>query len=367
MSLKKFEANFKVDSKSQEFVIGDGALDQLPPFVSQKKYSRVIFFIDSTVGRFHGKKINGVFKKINLPKNKILISVEGEKSDFALFKILRQCVVNNLDRRGCLVGIGGGKIGDLVGLAAALYMRGVDFVQVGTTCMSQVDGILGKTAADYFGRKNIIGSFSSPVLTVCDTDFLKSISLGMIQVGLIEVAKHAFIRPRQFLNKLEQIIDGCAGNGRECFRNLPFKDLVSNSLKIKSNFVVNDFWDIKKQHMMLSYGHTLANAFEELSNYKIRHGEAVALGMLLAAEYSKQLGYLKRGEYERHNALVRKIINIKFPETIAFKEIFEVLKRDKSSYKKTPKMVILKAFGQGALVDIDPTILKKCFKKLSAK
>ena len=235
MSYKKIEVSFKLPSKKQKIIVGNGALNELPKYLVEKKYSKIILFIDKNVENIHFEYINNFLKKCSAEFKVVSIEITKDKSNISLNKILAQCMENDLDRKSCFVGIGGGRIGDLVGMAAAIYMRGVDFVQVGTTFMSQMDGVIGKVAIDYSGRKNILGSFSSPALTVCDTHFLKENPNYFMHAGLIEVAKHAFIKPENFLNKFEKVIKNLKNNN---FIYSPsVEGLILSSMKIKAYFV----------------------------------------------------------------------------------------------------------------------------------
>ncbi len=362
MSYKKIEANFKLPNKNQKVITGNGALDELPKFLVRKKYSKTIFFIDKNVEIIHSEYINNFLKKCSVEFKIAPIVITKDKSNISLNQILDQCIANDLDRKCCLVGIGGGRVGDLIGLAAAIYMRGVDFIQVGTTFMSQMDGVIGKVAIDYSGRKNIIGNFSSPALTVCDSHFLKENPNYFMRGGLIEVAKHAFIKPKKFLNKFEKIIRNL--KNRDFIYSSVIEDLVLNSMKIKAYFVKNDFLDTKGRHIFLSYGHTIANAIEELSCYKIRHGEAVAIGMLVAAEYSKKIHLMNKQDYARHNKIIKSIIDLKIPNEISFEKIYQILARDKNSHKKIPRMLVLKTFGTGKIININKNILRECIESL---
>lgn len=362
MFYKKIEANFKLPNKNQRIIVGNGALNELPKFLIRKNYSKIIFFIDKNVQGLHFKYVNNFLRQCAVKYKIVPIIITKDKSIRSLNQILDQCIVNDLDRKSCLVGIGGGRVGDLVGLAAAIYMRGVNFIQVGTTFMSQMDGVIGKVAIDYFGRKNIIGSFSSPALTICDAHFLKENPTYFMRAGLIEVAKHAFIKPGNFLNKFEKIIKNL--KNQNFIYSSVVEDLALNSMKIKANFVKNDFFDTGGKHIFLSYGHTIANAIEELSYYKIRHGEAVAIGMLIAAEYSKKINLINKRDYAKHNEIIKSIMDPKIPNEISFEKIYQILARDKNSHKKIPRMLILKTFGEGKIININQNILKDCIKSL---
>lgn len=356
MSLKKINIKIDEGKKNQKFIIGRGALNELVSFLNSKNYSKIIFFVDENAGVIHKEKLDKIYSEIKTAKTNVVFRAEKEKTSSALINVLSRCVENDLDRRSCLVGIGGGKVGDIVGLAASLFMRGIDFVQVGTTLMSQVDGIIGKTAVDFQGRKNIIGSFSSPVLSICDPYFLKSNSKELIRMGLVEVIKHAFIKGGKYLKDVND-----ATKDKDFLSNLSFDQIVFGSIYIKSKMVSDDLYDTKGEHAKLSYGHTIANAIEEISKYGVRHGSAVAVGMAISIEYSKLCGVITDKEYKTHKEILGRLGEFALPKSINAKSVFDVLTRDKNAINGTPRMLILKGFGKLEFVDIDINVLIKSF------
>jgi len=209
--------------------------------------------------------------------------------------ILLTVIIINAIRGSGIVAIGGGIVGDTAGFFASVYMRGVDFIFIPTTLMAQADTIINKVAISYKLLKNIIGSFYSPVLTVCDVDFLQTLPKKEISLGLSEVVKHSIIDSSSFFQYLKINLRPKLFH----WKKYPWKEIVYKSLLIKSKLVVKDPFDKKGYHKGLSYGHTFANIFEGLSKFKFRHGEAVALGMHVSALISFKLGILSAKEFEQ--------------------------------------------------------------------
>jgi len=358
MSLKKYK--FKLNNhRTQSVIVGDGSLDYLISIIRSSCYSKVLFLIDKKVYSSHYKKLVQLYHRIKISKNLIIFPISRAKSINSLLAILRHYEKSKLDRKSCIVAIGGGRISDIAGLAAAIYFRGIDFIQVGTTFMTQADAIIGKVAIDLCSRKNLIGNFSSPVLTICDTKFLQTNSDLDIKNGLIEVIKHGLISSKTELNKVE----GSIYHNKENLKNLPFDYLIYKSLKIKSHFVARDFYDNKNIHNHLSYGHTIANALEELTKYGLKHGQAVSIGMRICAEYAKRVGLIKKSFFERHNRLIESIFKFYIPKKASIPDIIRHLEKDKMSVGGKIRMVLLKDIGNVTLKNISPKILATCLKK----
>ncbi len=358
MSLKKYK--IKLDDRcSQEFIIGDGSSARLISFLRSFNYSKILFLIDKNVYALHNKKVMQLYQKVMGPKKLIIFPVLQEKAIKSFLRILRYYEKSSLDRNSCVVIVGGGRISDMGGLAASLYFRGIDFVQVGTTFITQADAIIGKVAINFCSRKNLIGNFNTPVLTICDTEFLQTNSDLNIKSGLIEVIKHHLISSKTNFNEIEKLIY----NSRTDLKNIPFPDLIYKSLKIKGYQVVRDFYDNKNIHNHLSYGHTIANVLEELTGYKLKHGQAVSIGMRVCAEYAKQIGLMKKDFFEEHNRLLESIFKLYIPKKALISDIIQHLKKDKMSTGGNIRMVLLKDAGGIVQRNIVPEILTTCFKK----
>jgi len=358
MSLKKYK--FEINNHcAQKFIIGDGSLTHLISFIRSSCYSRILFLIDKNVYSLHYKKLMQLYQKVKIPKNLVIFPILRAKSIKSLLGILRYYEKFNLDRNSCVIIVGGGRISDIAGLAASLYFRGIDFIQVGTTFMTQADAIIGKVAIDFCSRKNLIGNFNSPVLTICDTKFLQTNSDLNIRNGLIEVIKHGLISSKTNFNIIERFIY----SSKTDLKNLPFAHLIYKSLKIKSYRVIRDFYDNKNIHNHLSYGHTIANALEELVGYRLRHGQAVSIGMRICAEYAKRIGLMKKNFFEKHNRLIESIFKLYIPKKVLISDIIKHLKKDKMSAGSKIRMVLLKDVGSVTQKNIAPKILATCLKK----
>ncbi len=246
----------------------------LPKLIAS--YPKVLLFTDSTVYGLYEKKIKRYLGDISVH---VMPAGEEQKTPDTLFSLLRIMAAEGLHRNGCLVALGGGVVGDIGGLAAALYMRGIDCIQVPTTLLAQVDSSVGgKTAVDLGGVKNLVGAFHQPRAVLVDGSFLKTLPRREIRCGLGEIIKHGALNAELF----ELLI----ANENRLFDLEFLKEIVPVNIAHKAAVVIADE---KEQSLRksLNLGHTTAHAFE-LCDEKLSHGEYVLIGTLLEAEIVKE-------------------------------------------------------------------------------
>ncbi len=218
----------------------------------------------------------------------------GEKSKTfdELVKLLSFTLKCGLSRSDTLVALGGGVVGDLCGFAAAIYMRGVPYVQIPTTLLAMVDSSVGgKTAVDLPDGKNTVGAFYQPKLVLCDVDTLKTLPKEEYANGMAEVIKYGFIQDKELLEQLEQ--------------NFDEEKIVARCVQAKADLVANDEFD-RSERMLLNFGHTLGHAIEAKSGYTVPHGSAVAVGMVRITEICTEKGLCPRQTLEQMINLLRR-------------------------------------------------------------
>lgn len=350
-----------LSDKKQEIFIGSELIGQIIDKIAARKYSGCIIFCDKNFARIHKDLFTEFKEKLN-PLDVILVapSEDSKGLDF-LNHSLQKCTEANINRKGCIVAIGGGIIGDLAGFLASIYMRGIDMVFVPTTLMAQGDTIINKVAISYKLLKNVIGSFYSPNITVCDTTFLQSLPDLEISLGLSEIIKHALIYSRPFSRYLLKTIPDAIQNRANC----DWEKIIYESIRIKGKIVEKDPYDELGIHKGLSYGHTFANVIEGFSQFYFRHGEAVALGMRLSAFISHELGILNKADYEVQEKLldVAKLPS-KFPYYIEPDFMINCLKRDKISIKGEINIVVLERIGKHKIItDVDEALVRRALVK----
>ena len=204
-------------------------------------------------------------------------------------KLCDACV----ERTTPVLALGGGVIGDLAGFVASTYLRGIPLIQVPTTLLAQVDSSIGgKTAVDHGRLKNMIGTFYQPRLVFSDISLIKSLDGRQVGTGLAEVIKYAVIKDAAFFDYLEKNIDRVFA-----FDDKVLENIVYRSAKIKAEIVEKDEKDVGLRRS-LNFGHTVGHAVESASNFSLSHGEAVALGMLAAAESPSKWDYSASRNYK---------------------------------------------------------------------
>ena len=271
---------------------------------------------------------------------------DGEKhKDWpALNQIFDALLEHACDRKTTLIALGGGVIGDITGFAAATYQRGVPFIQIPTTLLAQVDSSVGgKTAINHVRGKNMIGAFYQPQLVLADTDTLKTLSAREYRSGLAEVIKYGLGLDVEFFDWLETNIDRL--NSRDASA---LAYAIERSCEIKSAVVAADERETAKEggRALLNLGHTFGHAIETALGYGVwSHGEAVACGMVLAAELSHQLGMLDAGSKQRIVAVLESAgLPTSMPD-IASDIMLSHMGRDKKNEGGTIRLILLKNIG----------------------
>lgn len=287
---------------SYDILIGSDLLGNAQEYCRQ--YSKANKFLIVT-----NETVWALYKdKFNLSNASLCILKDGEeyKTFDSLKQIIDKAVENRLERKDCIVAFGGGVVGDMAGYAAASYMRGIDFIQIPTTLLAQVDSSVGgKVAINHEHGKNLIGAFYQPKLVLADTEVLKTLDLRQLKTGLAEVLKYALIQ------------NSCGGEGTSLFEFLKnnkeeiyklnseiLSELVNICCSLKACVVAKDETE-KGLRAILNLGHTYAHAIENLTNYtKYTHGEAVAMGMKMALKLSLSKRLVEQSYYEQAVALI---------------------------------------------------------------
>ncbi|MBI2631317.1 3-dehydroquinate synthase [Candidatus Nomurabacteria bacterium] len=358
----KNKISISLPGKSQKIFVGSNLLDWVIKELSLKRYSGFIVFYDKNFLKIYKDLLYKLDQKLK-PLDIILVEPnENSKSFVFLNFALDRCTKANLNRRGCFIALGGGIVGDVAGFLASVYMRGIDMVFIPTTLMAQGDTIINKVAISHKLIKNIIGSFYSPNITVCDADFLQSLPEEEISLGLSEIIKHALIYSKPFADHLLKVLPLIMSHPKIYDR---WNEIIFKSIKIKGAFVEKDPCDELGTHKGLSYGHTLANALEGLSEFNLRHGEAVALGMRISATISHSMGILSTKDFETQE----KLLNIaklpsKFPYFIELDHIVSLLRKDKISSHNEINLVILEKIGKHRIIkNVNEKIIKNALIK----
>ncbi len=361
MNKNKISVNLPI--KSQNIYIGNDLYDLFLETTKKKKYSNYFLLVDTNIYSLCRDFIEKIKTDFEVDGEFQVKPTEESKSISTIMQLTGKLAGAGLNRNSCLIGVGGGIVGDLMGTMASYYMRGIDSIFIPTTLMSQGDTIINKVALSHEEYKNIIGSFYSPALTFCDLNFLSTLEKQEISLGLSEIIKHSLISSANFFNFLDQIIEQDLRN----WEKYPWGKIIYESIKIKKGIVEKDPWDMKGIHKGLSYGHTFANVIEGLSKYKIRHGEAISLGMMLSADVSYQMGILDKKDFIRQESILKRAgLPIKLNLKLKRENFLMMLKRDKlSTGDGVISLVILERIGKFRVErNMDINILLSSFERI---
>jgi len=286
---------------------------------------------------------------------KVFITPEGEnqKSLNVLDKVWSKCAAEGIARADAIIGIGGGATTDLAGFAASSWLRGITWYAFPTSLAGMVDAAIGgKTGINARSGKNLIGSFYSPAGVFIDLAFLNTLPKRDLSAGMAEVIKCGFISDYKILNLAQD-------------DELDYQQLISRSIKVKADVVSKDFKESKLREI-LNYGHTLGHAIEKNSGYKLRHGEAVSIGMVFAAELSRQLAGLADDAVLLHRELLRNFdLPISYPSN-KFKPLLALLANDKKVKNSKLRFIGISKIGKPVWFDdVSPSTLSKVYERIA--
>lgn len=301
---------------------------------------------DSNVAPLYLQTVkNKLYEKFEQVSEFIIPAGEQNKTLDQIKKLYEHLILNGFDRKDCLIALGGGVIGDMTGYAAATYLRGIDFIQVPTTLLSQVDSSIGgKTGVDFDSYKNMVGAFHMPRLVYMNLSALQTLSKEQFSCGMGEILKHGLIKNKAYfdwcMEHAEKIME------RDYDSLLP---MIMESCKIKRAVVENDPTE-QGERALLNFGHTLGHAVEKLKNFEMLHGQCVAVGCVAAMKLGVMRGYFSEVELKMVEQCFQKFGLPIRTEGIAAEDIVSVSKSDKKMEAGKIKFILLKELGN-AYVD----------------
>jgi 3-dehydroquinate synthase len=346
--------NVSLGERSYPIYIGSGLLKKPELFKPWIDGKSVFVVTNTTVGPLYSatliQTISGDAKSVH---EIVLPDGESYKDWVTLQKIFDALLTHGADRKSVLIALGGGVIGDMVGFAAASFMRGIRFIQVPTTLLAQVDSSVGgKTGINHPLGKNMIGAFHQPVAVIADLDTLKSLPPRELSAGLAEVIKHGAIADAEFFDWIEA--------QRQELLNCDIKAMshaVERSCEIKSAVVAADETE-SGIRAILNFGHTFGHAIESGLGYgEWLHGEAVGCGMVMAADLSSRLGYLKSEEVSRIKKLIAAMGLPDCAPKLGNSRFFDLMRIDKKSEGGEIRYITLKKIGQAKIEAVDDAIV----------
>jgi shikimate kinase/3-dehydroquinate synthase len=318
-----------------QVMVGWGLLSQLSQLADV--HGPLALVTDSNVGPHYAHICGTVDCLVTLPageQHKTLATVQG---------IYDQLLAAGLDRHGTLVALGGGVVGDVAGFAAATYMRGMDFVQCPTSLLAMVDASVGgKSGVDLPQGKNLVGAFKQPVAVLADLETLPTLPPEEFAAGMAEVLKHSLIAAPHILDTLEHGAWDAAGAMDSPHA---LQSLVTEAIHVKRNIVQDDPFE-QGRRAALNLGHTFGHAIEQVSHYTIRHGEAVAMGLVAAAHLSTALGHCSPEIQWRIEELLQHLhLPVRIPSAFAPEQLYQAMGSDKKKVAGKLRFVLLRTIG----------------------
>ena len=355
--------NINLKKRSYPIYVGEGLLencDLLKKHISNKK---VAIITNDKIAPLYLEKISNT---LSVEKEIIpIILPDGEvfKNFETLNLIYDTLLKNKANRQITLIALGGGVIGDITGFAAATFMRGVDFIQIPSTLLSQVDSSVGgKTGINHPLGKNMIGAFYQPKCVIADINLLETLPDKELSAGLAEVIKYGLIRDSSFFEWLENNVEGIIKRDSQLLI-----EAVVRSCQNKADIVESDEFE-SGIRAILNLGHTFGHAIETATGYgKWLHGEAIAIGMVMAAYLSEQMGWLTKEENQRIKSLIVDANLPINPPEISKQEFLDLMQLDKKTKEDQINLVLQQGIGKAILTsDYDTeklhnTLLKKTF------
>ena len=334
-----------VDLKERSYpiIIEKGLIDKISEKVKNVYKGKKIFILtDENVNKYYGKKVVSALSEYFDVKLVSLKAGEQTKNFNTLPMVYNELLDFNLTRSDLIITLGGGVIGDLGGFVASSYLRGIDFIQVPTSLLAQVDSSVGgKVAVDLERGKNLVGSFYHPKAVLIDPEVLNTLDNRFFIDGMAEVIKYGCIKDKMFFEFLYEM-----ENNSDVIDNM--ERVIHKCCDIKRIVVESDEKD-KGERMLLNFGHTLGHAIEQYYNYtKYTHGEAVAIGMYEITKISEAKGLTVKGTAERIKEILIKY-NLPYKMDVNIEEILDTINLDKKKLGKSLNLIILKEIGNSEI------------------
>ena len=353
----------RLGERSYDILIGHGLIGNCGRILKKLKIgSDAVVITNPRVAAIYKRAIEKTLKRNSFTVHfELIADSEKAKSLSTANTILNRLSRYDINKRIFIIALGGGVVGDLAGFVASIYKRGVPYVQIPTTLLAQVDSSIGgKVAVDLDVAKNLVGSFYQPKAVISDVSAIQTLSSRQIRNGLAEIIKYGVIKDASLFRYLES-------NYKRIMKleKNALEYIVSKSGKIKADIVAKDELDRKRVRAVLNYGHTIGHAIEAAAGYSGRysHGEAIAIGMLVACRIASDLGLIKESEADRVEGLVKKVglgVSIK---GLAIAKIYEAHLHDKKFANGKNRFILASRIGSSRVVDgVADSVIRNALK-----
>jgi len=329
-----------VRTRFTEVIVKAGYLQDVPEVLQKRALGRYAIITDSTVARLYGNKLKESFKDIGLNVEMIEFPAgEDNKNLYTVGKLSDKLSSYEYGRNSAIIALGGGVVGDVSGVVAGGYKRGIPYVQVPTTLLAQVDSSLGgKAAVDTIHGKNLFGGYHHPLMDLVDPETLLTLPERVYRSSLAEIVKYGAIDP-YFRKELENNFDELLRKDAELLARF-----VLDSLIIKAFFVDKDPYD-KGIRQTLNFGHTIGHGIEFASNYELSHGESISIGMIYEGRIAVSNGIWAEEELDSVNTLLKRAgLPTKIPEYLDIRKMMKAIRQDKKRGDENIKIVIPSAY-----------------------
>jgi len=339
------------DEHRVDIFVGRGTRKLLPGLIESlgTTYSLVALVADSGLPEHFRRDAEEALRSTGRLVARVLTGGEQAKSLDTVRGLWEWLLGSGADRDSLLIAYGGGAVSDAAGFAAATYMRGIDWAVIPTTLLSMVDASVGGKTAVNLGAKNIIGAFHHPRLVVIDTEHLETLGKRDYVAGLAEVVKHALLEGRWFLEWLlshrEEIL---------ARRHNALAKMIRLSLDTKMRIVSRDYRERRGDRALLNLGHTVAHALEKATGYSLRHGEAVAIGLVVESYLAHRVTGLPLDEVEEiKNALASLGLPTRPPDGLEPSKVLRLVRLDKKRKGDKILLPLLERIGKPVLIELE--------------
>jgi 3-dehydroquinate synthase len=383
---KKVSVKLRNHSHEYEIKIGHDLLKQSGDWARRclsEKTGKIIILSNAKIFRLYGETVQQSLETSGFEVFVFLMK-DGEKHKNlrSLESFLKFIGENKLARTDAVVALGGGVVGDLAGFAAAIYLRGVSFLQIPTTLLAMIDSSVGgKTGVNSDFGKNLIGAFHQPNGVLVDIETLKTLPHRELVAGFCEAVKHGAISNRGLFDETAELLKNYPP--RNFKKNFPdakflseFENLLAAQVAFKAQIVMNDERESAdrtdaKSRKILNFGHTLGHALEKVTDYRhFKHGEAVGYGILFASELSKNLDILDENELKLLNDVFQDIGKLPDTKNVEIEKVVQAFSFDKKNIGQSLQWILLKRIGEPVILsntEIPNKSLKKSLKKILQK
>jgi len=345
-----------IECRLGRIIVEKDSLNLLEKEVDRIEPSKVCIVTDNVVGKIWFNKVVEYIKSREVEKVEVEAGERG-KNLKTLTLLWRKFVDGGYTRKSLAIALGGGVVGDVTGLAASTFMRGIYFAQVPTTLLSQVDSSIGGKNGINFHGKNMIGTFYQPSFTLVDTGFIRTLPYEEFLNGMAEVIKYGIICDRKFYKYVEDNVEAIKNREEDVLIKI-----VEECVKMKVNIVLEDERE-EGLRRILNFGHTFGHAIEKLSHYRIKHGFAVSIGMSIACRVAEKLtGF---SESAQVIGLLKKL-GLPTSTRIELKRMVEEMVKDKKAWYGKIVLVVPEEIGKVTVVEVEKGVLAKILEEATA-